>query len=162
MPDFTIVPIDAATCRHVRERRTDPIYGYDYDVAASIAGPEGYGPCRCCLRRFAPGERRLLFLHNPFGNELGDFAGPVFIHEEACIPFAGGGELPDEIASLPLFLRSYDRDGHFVEHADVARESLHASIARLLEDSHEVHVRNAVARCYVAKALRIASDDDIG
>ena len=65
--------------------------------------------CRCCLRRFNPGERRLLFKYRPFEKE-GVFAeaGPIYIHETDCQPES---EIltayPDDFRELPLLLRAY-------------------------------------------------------
>ncbi len=153
---YQIIPINAKTCHHVRVNRTDPIYGYEYDVMSSIAGPTGYGPCRSCLRKIKQGESRLLFLHNPFGNLLGDFAGPVFIHAEECPEFSLSTELPSELSFLKILLRSYDFNGHFVAHLELGTWALTTGIEKLLENPKctEVHIRNVVARCYIAKAVR--------
>jgi len=68
--------------------------------------------CRRCLRRFNPGERRLLFKYRPFQRE-GVFAeaGPIYIHESDCQPEA---EIltgyPEEFRELPLLLRAYTQD----------------------------------------------------
>ncbi len=155
MTHYTFVPIHDDIARHVRATRTDPIYGYEHCVAENVAGPGGYGPCRQCLRPFSPGERRLLFLYNPFGNALGDFAGPVFIHADDCEPFAGGRELPAGLDGMPFFLRSYDRAGHLLEHVENV-DSLPAQVGGLFdrEDAAVVHLRNREARCFVARAIR--------
>ena len=154
---YTITSIGNDICRHVRERRTDPIYGYEYNVMRSIAGIGGYGPCRSCLKKFEPGETRLLFLHNPFGNEYGDFAGPVFIHEKECGSFAGGEELPQELHDVPKFLRCYDINGHFLSHHEINAGPISNKTSTLfnVRRCREIHVRNSEARCFIAKAIRI-------
>src|SRR5215831_12632874 len=68
--------------------------------------------CRRCLRRFNPGERRLLFKYQPFERE-GVFAeaGPIYIHQSDCRPeteiLTG---YPDEFRELPLLLRAYTQE----------------------------------------------------
>src|SRR5258707_6626519 len=68
--------------------------------------------CRRCLRRFNPGERRLLFKYRPFQREcVFAEAGPIYIHESDCQPEA---EIltgyPEEFRELPLPLRAYTQD----------------------------------------------------
>ncbi len=156
MSGFEITPVAEQVCRHVRQQRTDPIYGYAYDVAESVAGPNGYGPCRQCLKKFTEGERRLLFLYNPFSTEIGDFAGPIFIHEQECTPFPAGDAFPDQLRDLPLLLRSYDTNGHFLAEIYPEDRSIEAGISELFDTpaAHEVHIRNTQAKCFVAKAAR--------
>jgi hypothetical protein len=157
MSQFQIEPIDAALCEHVRRTRTDPIFGYDYDVRVSVAGPTGYGPCRQCLKTFSEGERRLLFLHNPFGARLGDYAAPVFIHESSCEPFTPRATLPDELLVLPLLLRSYDKSGHFVDEKTLADGDVSALLDNQFTNEvvDVVHLRNIEAKCYVARVVRV-------
>ncbi len=156
MTGFEITPVADQVCRHVRQQRTDPIYGYVCDVAESVAGPRGYGPCRQCLKKFAKGERRLLFLYNPFSAEIGDFAGPIFIHERECTPFPGGNVFPDQLRDLSLLLRSYDVNGRFVAEINLEDQSVEAGISELFDApaAHEVHIRNTRAKCFVVKASR--------
>ena len=156
MSGFEITPVAEQVCRHVRQQRTDPIYGYAYDVAESVAGPRGYGPCRQCLKKFAKGERRLLFLYNPFSAEIGDFAGPIFIHERECTPFPGSNVFPHQLRDLSLLLRSYDVNGHFVAEINLEDQSVEAGISELFDApaAHEVHIRNTRAKCFVVKASR--------
>ncbi|HDH03218.1 MAG TPA: DUF1203 domain-containing protein [Actinobacteria bacterium] len=158
-------PISRGIADHVRSTRTDPIYGYDYDVKVDVAGPDGYGPCRQCLMAFVEGERRLLFLYNPFGSATGDYAGPVFIHEEPCTPHAHPG-VPVEIRGLPLTLFAYDDGSHFVGEFAPTRD-VESALDDLLADERVafVHIRNSEARCFVARvdaAAKSHSSDSIG
>ncbi|MFK8016321.1 MAG: DUF1203 domain-containing protein [Gammaproteobacteria bacterium] len=156
MQNFHFHPIDDALCQHVRESRTDPIFGYDYDVRVSVAGPDGYGPCRQCLQTFDPGERRLLFLHNPFGSELGDYAAPVFIHEAACTPMVPSQTLPAAITALPLMLRSYDARGRWVGERPIRDGDVTTAAQEAFADATVslIHLRNTEAKCFVVGAYR--------
>lgn len=151
---FLTLPIDPAVVDHVRYTRTDPVYGYAYDVRSDTAGPHGYGPCRSCLRRFRERERRLLFLFNPFTSTFGDYAGPVFIHEDECEPFDGGG-FPQDLREVPLLLRAYDDRCAPVADATPHPASIEAEVERLLADDRtaSLHVRNEEAKCYIARIV---------
>ncbi len=80
MTAYKVMPISEEIIDHVRRTLTDPIY--NHPVRVEVAGPGGYGPCRACLNTFEVGERRILFLYNPFSlTQESDFAGPIFIHD---------------------------------------------------------------------------------
>lgn len=146
---FLTVPIDQGIADEVRRSRADPIYGDDHP--ARVHDEPGYGPCRVCLRRFRPGERALLFLFNPFGPEHGDYAGPIFIHEQPCDPFAGNG-FPSDLRDVPLRLRSYDAGGHLVAETRPTADSIEEDVERLLSCARAatVHARNDEAKCFIA------------
>lgn len=57
--------------------------GFGHAVEVSFAGETGYGPCRCRLKQFQPGEKRLLFSYAPVNaaNPY-DEVGPVYIHKD--------------------------------------------------------------------------------
>src|SRR4029450_11533791 len=65
--------------------------------------------CRRCLRRFNPGERRLLFKYRPFQREsVFAEAGPIYIHENDCrLETEILAAYPDDFRELPLLLRAY-------------------------------------------------------
>src|SRR6202051_1751405 len=111
MIGFTIVTIPEEITRHVHKTLTDPIY--HHPVQVSVAGEGDYGPCRVCLNTFSIGERRILFLYNPFSAEA-DFAGPIFMHAEQCQPYPRIQIFPEAIRSLPITLRGYDTQHNFV------------------------------------------------
>ena len=153
MPKFRIRPIQESIAARVRETLRDPIYG----LPVRIEPATGYGPCRLCLRTFSPEERRILFLYNPFSAQQdADFAGPIFIHADACRAFDEPA-FPDEIARLPILLRSYDGDGRRLAEIDPKADAapgadLSAMLELLLEPENAafVHVRNAEAKCFIA------------
>src|SRR3954447_9911957 len=96
---FTVRGIPQEIADEVRRTRRAPVYGHPahFEVAS------GTGPCRCCLRTFVPGvDARLLFTYRPRGDEATLMApGPVFIHAEHCVAYAGDG-FPEGLRPLRL------------------------------------------------------------
>ena len=131
--------------------------GHPFNVRSDRAGTHGYGPCRSCLRRFREGEQRLLFPFNPFTSRFGDYAGPVFIHEEECDPFDSNG-FPPELRDVPLLMRAYDSQFGLVGDALPEPASIEADVDRLLADERTAsqHIRNHNAKCFVARIVPAA------
>jgi hypothetical protein len=153
MAGFRIEPIDPSLAAAVRETLRDPIYGLP--VRAEPA--TGYGPCRLCLKTFEAGEARILFLYNPFSTEQdAEFAGPVFVHADACAPYADVETFPESIAHLPIELRGYDAQLRRVAHEAPAPDERSAALRRMFEQPAVafVHARNVEARCFVLRARR--------
>lgn len=150
MPEFHVIPIDETIARRVRETLKDPIYGLPVRVEPAT----GYGPCRLCLRTFEAGELRILFLYNPFSAEQdADFAGPVFVHAAPCEPYAPDGAFPEEIKRLPIVLRAYDEYQRCVAQSKPVAERVDAALSELIgrADVAYIHVRNAEAKCFIAR-----------
>lgn len=157
-----VVPLDDGLVAVVRGTLHDPVYGHPVQVETTPTG--AYGPCRSCLGRTEPGERRILLLVNPFdpggdgfGSQRSDFAGPVFLHLDACTPWSGDG-VPEVLRPLPLLLRAYRDDGGFAAEArpgPAYGEVERAGVELLaLPEVATVHLRNAEALCYVARLER--------
>jgi Protein of unknown function (DUF1203) len=114
--------------------------------------------CRRCLRRFNPGERRLLFKYRPFQSE-GVFAeaGPIYIHENDCQPEAEVlTEYPIEFRGLPLLLRAYTQDDEQVD-SKLIKEGDAETIIDSFFANHEVayiHLRDGESGCYYARIER--------
>ena len=134
---------------------------FGHQVESSIAGEAGYGPCRCCLKQFKPGEKRLLFSYapvrssNPY-NEIG----PVFIHEN-CLSYENTGVFPAEVKygrlHIPLLLRYYNNDRRMIGAAPVKDNSEIELMIKELFERNEIefiHIRNAEAQCYIAQVER--------
>jgi hypothetical protein len=158
--DFTVLPIAEALAQLVRQSLKDPIYGLPVHVTPA----NGYGPCRVCLRTFATGEPRILFLYNAFSAEQeADFAGPVYIHAQRCRPYAGGEGFPQEVAQLPIAFFAYDSDGRRVAEAQPDGDGIEGALAGLfaLPEIRFVHVRNAEAKCFIARVERSASTEPL-
>ena len=156
MSEFCVKPIDEALAHAVRATLRDPIY----DLPLHVEPATGYGPCRLCLRTFEPGEPRILFLYNPFSGteQEADFAGPVFIHAGQCDRFAGRA-FPPDVAGLPIVLHAYDQEGRRVIRVEPPRGEVSTAIGLLLasEGVAYVHVRNAEAKCFIARVERVAT-----
>jgi Protein of unknown function (DUF1203) len=114
--------------------------------------------CRRCLRRFNPGERRLLFKYRPFQKE-GVFAeaGPIYIHETDCRPEA---EIltgyPTEFRELPLLLRAYTRDDGQVDSKLIKDGDAETVIDTFFSDREVayLHLRDGESGCYYARIER--------
>ena len=134
---------------------------FGHPVEASVAGEKGYGPCRCCLKQFKPGEKRLLFSYAPVGADSPyDEVGPVYMHED-CLAYSNTNEFPPEVKNgrLPihLVLRCYNNQRRMI-------------LARFIKDNSEaeiiiaslfinteiefIHVRNATYQCFIAEVRR--------
>jgi hypothetical protein len=114
--------------------------------------------CRRCLRRFNPGERRLLFKYRPFDKE-GVFAevGPIYIHANDCRPeteiLTG---YPDEFRELPLLLRAYTRDDGQVDSKLIKDGEAEKIIDMFFADPEVayIHLRDGESGCYYARIER--------
>ncbi len=156
MEQFKVLPVDQKLSQHARTTLTDPIYGYPAPVTVVKAGE--YGPCRACLNTFEAGDRRILFLYNPFSaNQESDFAGPIFIHDHNCQPYQSGG-FPDPLRNLPLVFRAYTHTNEFVA-AEFPSEGAETAIEKLfsLPEVALIHVRNHQAKCFIARIERISN-----
>ena len=151
-------PIPRSIVEKIRiERRDD----FGHEVRVSMAGETGYGPCRCCLRQFQPGEKRLLFSYAPVGGDNPyDEVGPVYIHE-ACAAYDQPNRFPAEVKSgrLPirLVLRSYNADREMIAAQFVRNNEEVEEVLRKIFQHPEVsfvHVRNATFQCFIAAVRR--------
>lgn len=156
---FRVQPISAAIVAEVRQTLRSPQYGHPAHV--STAGPNGYGPCRACLRTFRPGEQRILFTYEPFaGTDADPLPGPVFIHQEPCGSELDSevhlGEFPAELRPLPLLFEAYGAHRRQLERHRLGSESAEAVITRLLADENVryLHIRNFEAGCFIAAIER--------
>ncbi|HEY4385144.1 MAG TPA: DUF1203 domain-containing protein [Ktedonobacteraceae bacterium] len=156
MIDFRIVPIPETITDHVHTTLTDPIY--QFPVQITIANVGDYGPCQICLNTFSIGERRILFLYNPFSvQQEPEFAGPVFIHAERCRPYASRRIFPESIRTLPISLRGYDAHNHFVAEEQPRSLNVETAIETLLRRAEIVflHVRNIEEKCFILHIERV-------
>jgi len=117
--------------------------------------------CRRCLRRFNPGERRLLFKYRPFEKE-GVFAeaGPIYIHETDCQPeseiLAG---YPVDFRELPLLLRAYTGEDDQVDSKLIKDGNAETIIDMFFADPKVayIHLRDGESGCYYARIERAES-----
>lgn len=111
-------------------------------------------PCRITLEDAEPGESVLLlpFEHQPAHSPY-RASGPIFVRENADVPYDRVGEVPAALRARLLSVRAYAEDGMMVD-ADVTEgEVLEALLERLFADPKVsyVHVHNARRGCYAAR-----------
>jgi hypothetical protein len=141
--------------------RTDKRDAFGHEVETHIAGEDGYGPCRCCLKQFKPGEERLLFSYAPVGADHAyNEVGPVYIHTD-CEPFADAHTFPPEVKNgrmhIPLVLRCYNSDRRMIDGLFVKNNHEVETVIQKLFERQEIsfiHVRNAVAQCFIVQVER--------
>jgi len=150
---FTVRGIPQEVADEVRRTRLAPGYGHPahHEVA------RGTGPCRCCLRTFAPGvDERLLFTYRPHGDGTSLMApGPIFIHASHCDAWNGAG-FPEGLRSLPLAFEARAEGSRVAALSAAIGTESEREIARLLErdDTAWLHLRHAEAGCFIARVDR--------
>lgn len=146
---------------YIEKIRGDLQDDFGHQVESQIAGETGYGPCRCCLRQFSPGEKRLLFSYAPVrSNNPYNEVGPVYIHEH-CSPYAIPHEFPVEVKQgrlpIPLVLRCYNSERRMIDAVQVKDNNEVEMLIKELFEKPEIefiHIRNAEAQCFIAQAER--------
>jgi hypothetical protein len=154
MTGFRILPIPADLAEQARTTRKSPQYGHPAYVEIAT----GYGPCRQCLHTFDQGhDTRLLFTYNPFdGRDSYPSPGPIFIHEQACEPYADNGVFPEDLRRLPLVFEGYGDGRRAVAQERVQDGKVEAAIERIftLPAVEYIHLRNLEAGCFIAQIER--------
>jgi Protein of unknown function (DUF1203) len=155
---FKYLSIPQAYNDKIRNTRKDD---FDHEVEVSIAGEAGYGPCRCCLKQFKTGEKRLLFSYAPVvaGNPYNE-VGPVYIHED-CSAYNETFKFPEEVKNgnqpIYLVLRCYNNQRRMIL-ACFLKDNAEAetTIASLFADPQIefIHIRNATYQCFIAEVRR--------
>jgi uncharacterized protein DUF1203 len=147
---FTVHALDPEVAEHVREYGLDPVWGH----AARTEPATGFGPCRSCLRTFRAGEElRTLFTHDSYaGVAAYPQPGPVYIHTDACEPWAADG-FPPELVALKLTFEAVADGPRVVALERTEGEGVEEAIDRLLSlpGVECVNVRNTEAGCFVAR-----------
>jgi hypothetical protein len=155
---FRIAGIPSHLADTARQTLRSPQYGHP----AHRETATGTGPCRQCLRTFEIGaEERLLFTYQPFSDPAAvPCPGPVFIHPDPCERYEGSA-LPPDFRALPLFLEAYGSGGELLGRERVGEQQPEAVLERFFAslDVEYVHIRNAEAGCFVARADRPLLDD---
>lgn len=155
MVDVTLLPIGPDELEAVRR---DGVDAWDRP-AEPFTDDEGGSQLRCCLAPAAPGDRLLLIGHAPLGvGRPWQEVGPVFVHADPC-PQPADGSVPAWLDDEPRVLRAYDAAGamrHDRNRVVAAGEGVEAALREVLghEEVAEVHVRNLLAQCFIARALR--------
>ncbi|KAF0178604.1 MAG: DUF1203 domain-containing protein [Hyphomonadaceae bacterium] len=155
MTAFIVHPLDpqAAVAAAARFEQNDPEVRL-----VEVTAPVGF-PCRVTLGWAKPGEKVLLFKHNPF-DAASPYAeqGPVFARRSADASVLAANETPAYIADVPLIVvRGYD-DTTSIVHADVAPgRDCATAIRRAFENDavEYVHVRAAAYGCFQFRVDRV-------
>jgi len=138
-----------------------PLPAGDVDTETPVARrtlSDGRAPCRRCLRDAATGEALVLASYNPFtvrSPYAGD--GPVFVHADACEPFAPEpGRLSEQIPGRQLSIRAYDGDAMMTGAAVLAGERFAEGATELLGDDgvEFLHVHFAGPGCFAFRVDR--------
>ncbi|NLG21348.1 MAG: DUF1203 domain-containing protein [Actinomycetales bacterium] len=122
--------------------------------------PTGGEQLRCCLRLSHPGEQIVLISHAPLSAQSPwREVGPVFVHAAPCAEWDGSAGLPAWFDDAPRVLRAYTSESamHYPAHRVVAAgEGIAAALEVMFADPdvEQVHVRNLVAQCFIARAVR--------
>jgi hypothetical protein len=154
MNEFVIYPLPAKVVSGIKEKMLD-----DFGNHPKLEEAQSRRSiCRRCLRRFNPGERRLLFKYKPFQREsVFAEAGPIYVHENDCQPAA---EIltayPEDFRELPLLLRAYTKDDGQVDSELIKNGDAEATINRFFADSDVayIHLLDGESGCYYARIER--------
>ncbi|GAC1651792.1 MAG: DUF1203 domain-containing protein [Vulcanimicrobiaceae bacterium] len=146
MQDFHFRAIPGEVALQARRTLRDS-YGHALRIQSDQTAP-----CRLCLRIATPGEALILLSHNPFGADHGPYSevGPIFVHADACAPYADVRNLPTDFAARALVLRAYNRQ-HAIEDSLIAQpgEAMQ-SASRLFANPlvAYIHVRHTTYGCF--------------
>ena len=157
MTAFRCVPIETEVADRFRRTGEDDGGNALGSVEASDAG--GF-PCRHCLQYAVPGETVLLGSYNlPRPRGIYWTPSPIFLHAEACVRYAGRGEVAPVIRSNSLVsVRAYDEADHCIY--DLGQvcpgEAVNAPLDRVLSDARTAFVNVHTARpgCLLSRVER--------
>ena len=153
---MTLLPIDPADLATVRRTGRD-LHGHE---AEPFTEEGGGSQLRCCLHRSRPGERLLLIGHAPLAADRPwREVGPVFVHADPCPRPHDAATFPAWLDDAPRVLRAYDASGamrYAANRVVDTGEGVEAALRVVLDDPEvaEVHVRNLLAQCFIARAIR--------
>lgn len=154
MTTIRVLPVDPDQLTALRRDGRDA-FGRPVQAYPDAGGEQ----LRCCLRRSTGGERLLLVGHAPLRDASPwQEVGPVFVHAEPC-PRPADGTVPTWFDDDPRVLRAYDARGvmrYERNRVVAAGEGVAGALADILGDPGvaEVHVRNLLAQCFVARVVR--------
>ena len=156
MTTFRVLAIDARELDGIRSTGRDPS-GHRAEPFVDV---EGGSQLRCCLRRSTPGEHLLLVGHAPLAvDRPWREVGPVFVHATVCGGYDAPHRVPAWFDEQPRVVRAYDRTGamrYAANRVVEAGEGVARALEEVFADSEvaEAHVRNHVAQCFIARAVR--------
>ncbi|WP_374605972.1 DUF1203 domain-containing protein [Thermomonas sp.] len=122
-----------------------------------IADGKPHYPCRVSLEDAREGERVLLlpYLHHDVDTPY-RASGPIYVREAAMRSRPAVGEVPEQLRSRLLSLRTYDARGMMAWAEVVPGNGIEAGIAALfaLERVAYLHVHYAKPGCYACRVER--------
>jgi hypothetical protein len=131
-----------------------PVYGFP----AHRETATGRAPCRHCLKLIqANDEKLILFTYDAFyGQEVPPSPGPVYIHAEACAPFAGAGRIPVEYRGQPLTFEAFGESRERLGERRIKEQDGEGALEEIFRNSEVqyVHVRSTTAGCYLFRVER--------
>lgn len=158
MNKFRVIPLSKDYAAKLRDSRIDD---FGHSILEETA--TGLGPCRVSLQPFTRGkDKRLLLSHSPFTiDNAFNQPGPVFIAAEEVEPYADVYRFPPAIKENPSFhltLIGYSPDQRMV-HTELVQNNLEIEeqINLIFEEHTQIdflHVRSAVACCYICTIVR--------
>ena len=155
MISYKVNPIPAEMAAKARNTLVSPQYK---SLRADISVATGYGPCRSCLQVFDQGkESRLYFTYNSFeGRSTLPDPGPVFIHTDECIAFAGEG-VPTDLLGLHVLFEAFGDESRLISREPMISTDPDAQIESLFAnaDVRFINMRNAEAGCFIATIERV-------
>lgn len=162
MSAFNIYPLGASEVSKVKETMRDA-YGNTAEASKALSNAS---ICRRCLRRFRPGDGRILFKYRPFRKEsVFAEAGPVFVHEHDCRPAAEPlTDYPEEFRGMPLLLRAYDALDRQVMAELIKNGDAERIIGKFFANPEVsyIHLRDGEWGCYIARIERAPGEKGDG
>ncbi|MCK0113330.1 DUF1203 domain-containing protein [Ornithinimicrobium sp. F0845] len=127
---------------------------------AAFDDTTGREQLRCCLRLSRPGGRIVLIAHAPLSaHNPWREVGPVYVHAARCAGWTPSAAVPEWFDDAPRVLRAYTSEPamhHPANRVVAAGEGVAGALEAIFADPDvtQVHVRNLLAQCFVAKAVR--------
>lgn len=148
--------MSTAVAETVRSTMKAPLYGFPAHREAAA----GRAPCRHCLQLIRPAKEELvLFTYDAFhGQGVPPSPGPVYIHAEPCVQFAGHGHLPQEYHGQQLTLEVFGDNRARLTERLVNGTDGDTHLREIFEDpkAKYAHVRSTPAGCYLFRVERAA------
>lgn len=154
MRRLKIVPMSTPIALTVRATMKAPVYGFPAYRETAI----GRAPCRHCLKLIRPSDEELiLFTYDAFhGQGVPPSPGPVYIHAEACAPFAGDGQIPAEYRGQPLTFEAFGENRERLGERLLKNADGDTALQEIFQNAkvEYVHVRSTSAGCYLFRVER--------
>lgn len=148
--------IDPARLETIRASNHD---GYGNRLRPVHASGQGE-PLRCCLRYADESELISLISYAPFERpSVWTEVGPVYVHATRCDGYHDIAQLPQQLRTGPVVLRTYraDHSMHYDHNTLVTTDDdLSPMIGRLLDETDiaTIHVRSLTAQCFLYAVTR--------